>query len=336
MTNSDTKTPSEHYDELLLAYVEDLLASEERQLVQKHLDQCARCSKEVEGLRGVIAALKEHKRAFCPEAWEIYECVQTGEAPHGALSVHLKQCLHCLEEFESYTVSTAAEVMPADLLALVKKRLEQLPVDKTMETERKKRPFISWDRILDYFRHPALGVAAAVAVILVVVLIYPREPMESMVGLSAVAWENVPRPKSGVESARKRSAVLILFKNFKEPLSRDQVDSLYQALEPPMEVTERFDVIPPAVLTKAIKRGEVDPFKRKKLLEDLDDKLNVEDLALVTIEPASRGFDVRCDLIRTVDGTGVKKRIVRGVIEGDLASTLHKMVWELTLDSGKK
>jgi hypothetical protein len=336
VTNSDTKTPSEHFDELLLAYAEDSVAPEERQALQEHVDHCPRCSKEVQSLRAIIAALKEHKRAFCPEAWEIYESVQSGEAPHGALSLHLKQCPHCLEEFESYSASTVTEVMPADLLARIKQRLEQLPVDQTTETVEKKRPFISWDRILDYFRHPALGVAAAVAAILVVVLIYPREPMERMVGLSAVAWENVPRPKVDVDSTRKRSAVLILFKDFKEPLSRDQVDSLYQALEPPMEVSGRFDVIPPAVLTKAIKRGEVDPFNRKKLLEDLDDKLNVENVALVTIEPAHRGFDVRCDLIRTVDGTSQKKGIVRGVNEADLASTLRKLVWELTLDSGTK
>ena len=72
MANSDTKTPSEHYDELLLPYAEESLAPEERRVVQEHVDLCPRCSGEVEGLRAMIAALREHKQAFCPEAWEIY------------------------------------------------------------------------------------------------------------------------------------------------------------------------------------------------------------------------------------------------------------------------
>ena len=225
--------------------------------------------------------------------------------------------------------------MPAELLAKVRERLGQFPVAETTETGQK-RSFFSWDWIPEHFRRPALGVAAAVAAILVVVLIYPHEQMETMVGLSAVAWENAPRPKTGVDSPRKRSAVLIFFKNFKDPLPRDKVDSLYQALEPPIEVNEKFDVISPADLSKAISRGEVDPFNRKKLLEDLDENLNAVKVVLVTVEPATQGFDVKCDLMRTSDGIRLKKRIAKGVTEANLASTVRGTVWELLLDSGTK
>ncbi len=335
MSNSDTKAPSEHYDELLLSYVEDSLAPEERQMVQEHLDRCPRCSVEVEGLRAITAALREHKRAFCPEAWEIYECIRSGASPHAALSLHLKQCPHCQEEYQSYAGPTIAEPMPAELLAKVKERLEQFSVPESAETGQKKA-FVLWDWILQQFRRPALGVAAAVAAILIVVLVYPRSPVETMVGLSAVAWENAPRPKTPIESPRKHAAVLIFFKNFKEPLSRDKVDALYQALEPPIEINEKFDVIPPADLTKAIKRGEIDPFNKKKLLENLDEKFDVTRVALVTIEPAVQGFDVKSDLMRTSDGTRLKKRTAGGVPEAELASTVRGAVWELMLDPGEK
>jgi len=225
--------------------------------------------------------------------------------------------------------------MPAALLAKVKERLERSPDSEATET-RQKRSFAFWDWIPEHFRRPALGVAAAVAAILIVVLIYPREPMETMVGLSTVAWENAPRPKAGIESPRKRSAVLIFFKNFKEPLSSDKVDSLYQALEPPIEVNEKFDVISPSDLSKAIKRGEVDPFNRKKLLENLDENLDAVKVVLVTVEPATQGFDVKCDLMRTSDGIRLKKRIAKGVTEADLASTIRGTVWELLLDSKER
>jgi len=335
VTDSNTNAPSEHCDELLLSYVEDSLAPEERQIVQEHLDHCPRCSGEVEGLRAITAALRAHKRAFCPEAWEIYECVRSGASPHEALALHLKECSHCLEEFQSYTPPTAEEPMPAELLAQVKARLEESPVAEPVEAE-KKRSLDLWEWILEHFRRPALGVAAAAAAILIVVLIYPREAMEPMVGLSAATWENVPRPKIGIESTRERAAVLLFFRGFRQPLSKSKVDSLYQALEPSIEVTQRFDVIPPAVLMKAIRSGEIDPFDRKKLIEGLDDKLEVARVALVTIEPASRGFDVRCDLIRTSDGMRLKRTIVRGVNEADLASTVRGRVWDLVLSPAEK
>jgi hypothetical protein len=335
VANSDTKPPSEHYDELLLPYVEDALAPEERRIVQDHVDHCPRCSGEVKGLRAIIAALGEHKRAFCPEAWEIYECVRSGGSPHGALSLHLKECPRCLEEFQSYAAPTTTEPMPAELLAKVKERLEQSP-GLEMTERVQKRSFVFWDWIPERFRRPALGIAAAVAAMLVVVLIYPREPMGTVVGLSTVAWENAPRPKTGLESPGKRSAVLIFFKNFKEPLSRDKVDSLYQALEPPIEVNEKFDVISPADLSKAIRRGVVDSSNRKKLLEDLDKNLAVSKVVMITVEPETPGFDVKCDLIRTSDGIRVKKRIVRGVTEAELASKVRGTVWELLLGSKGK
>lgn len=335
MTNSNPNAPSPHCDELLLSYVEDSLGPEERQIVQEHLRQCPRCSKEVKGLSAIISVLKVTPRAFCPEAWEIYECVRSGASPHRDLSLHLKECPHCLEEFQSYQPARAEEPMPAELLAQVKARLEASPVAEPVEAE-KKISLALWEWILENFRRPALGVAAAAAAILIVVLIYPREAMEPMVGLSAAAWENVPRPKIGVESTRERAAVLLFFKGFRQPLSKSQVDSLYQALEPSIEVSQRFDVIPPAVLTQAIRSGEVDPFDRKKLIEGLDDKLEVARVALVTIEPANRGFDVKCDLMRTSDGLGLKKGIVRGVNEADLASTVRRTVWELMLGSAEK
>jgi len=72
------------------------------------------------------------------------------------------------------------------------------------------------------------------------------------------------------------------------------------------------------------------------LIEGLDDKLEVARVALVTIEPANRGFDVKCDLMRTSDGLGLKKGIVRGVNEADLASTVRRTVWELMLGSAEK
>ncbi|MBI4965378.1 MAG: zf-HC2 domain-containing protein [Desulfomonile tiedjei] len=328
MSNSNTKTSSEHCDELLLPYVEDLLAPEQRRIVQEHVDHCSRCSKEVEGLRAIIASLRDNKQAFCPEAWDIYEAVRSGAAAQASLSVHLKQCPRCFEEFQSYTAT--AEAMPPQLLAKVKERLERSPVSEKAEAPEKK-PFKLWEWITEHFRRPAFGVAAAVAAILIVVLIYPREQMEYMVGLSSVAWENVPRPKTGVESTGQRSAVLMFFRNFKEPLSRDKVDTLYQALEPSIEVNERFDVIPPATLTKAIKRGKVDPFNREKLLENLNDEFDVTTAVLVTVEPAARGFDVTCNLARAPEGTMLKDKIVRGVSEAQLAPTVRDAVWELLL-----
>lgn len=333
MTNADTKVHSEQYDKLLLEYAEDMLEPEQRRMLEEHVAQCPRCSQEVRDLQKIIGALRKNRQAFCPEAWEIYEYVQSGGTLSEALSVHFKQCARCREELESYIASTAREIMPPQLWSQVKERLERIPGTERIDKE-EKRPFDIWSWILGRFRWPAVGVAAAAAAILVMVSIYPREAMEPMVGLSAVTWENVPKPKTGIESSRERTAVLIFFRHLKEPMSKKKVDSLYESLAPSIEVNERYAVIPPAVLTESIRNGEINPFDRKALLQDLRTKFNAKTVAFVTIEPAERGFDVKCDLVQVSDGAVLKDKIARGVAQADLDSTVRETVWETVLGHG--
>jgi hypothetical protein len=335
LTDANTKAHSEQYDKILLEYAEDLLEPEQRRMVAEHVAQCPKCSQEVRDLQKIIGALRKNRQAFCPESWEIYEYVKGGGTLSEALSIHFKQCARCRDELESYTVSTDQETMPPQLWSQVKDRLERIPGTEKIDKQ-EKRSFDIWSWILGRFRWPAVGVAAAAAAILVMVSIFPREAMEPMVGLSTVTWEKVPKPKTGVESSREKLAVLIFFKHFKEPMSKKKVDLLYESLAPSIEVNERYDVVPPVVLTGSIKNGEINPFDRKALLQDLRTKFNAKTVALVIIEPAERGFDVKCDLVQVPDGTVLKDKIARGVAQADLDSTVREAVWDTVLGYGAK
>lgn len=97
----------------------------------------------------------------------------------------------------------------------------------------------------------ALATAAAVA--LLIVMIYPRGVVESIIGLSGETW-GPPKPKlmapqivtpEKVPVVRPKAAVVVVFEKFGDRPEQKFVDSVYRSLEPTTLGEPKFEFIPP-------------------------------------------------------------------------------------------
>lgn len=322
--NSPTNKPPEHPDALLLPYVEKTLGPDDLTVLAAHLAECERCSSEVEALRRITTMLRDNKQVLCPEASEIYEVANRGEKARGLLSRHLEQCPQCRAELESYFEAEASEPMPRELWSKVRERLTDSAVEPRMVEE--PSPDL-WERFNRWFRLPALGVAAAAAIV-IVLLVFPRE------GAHLPTWEHVPRPKVTMGIDRPRTALVILLKDFKKPLSGKQTYDLYQALEPSIDVVEKYDMLAPATMSKVIGQGTVDAHDRRELLAGLRSDLNVSLAVLITVTPAAEGFSVESELVNVATGTPLAEKTAKAPREQDLAPVMRDAAWDLLLRQG--
>jgi anti-sigma factor RsiW len=319
--NSQTNKPPEHPDALLLPYVEETLSPEDLTPLLQHLKECGRCSAEVEALRRTTAVLKENKHALCPEAAELFQAAEQGGRVEASLSSHLERCPRCREELASYAATATPEIMPQELWSKIKERLDQ-PTRQPRVAE--KPPWDFRELFARLFRLPALGVAVAAAVLLVVVM----APWE---GAQLPMWEHAPRPKAGTEIGRQRAAVVILFKNLEKPLSSKRIHELYQALEPRIDVVEKYDLVAPAAMSAVIGKGELNAKDRQAILESLRNKLNVSLGVLVTVTREEQGFRIHGELVNAADGTVLAQDTVQAPRDAELAPIMSDLVRELLL-----
>ncbi len=244
MTATKSTTCDLNEEHLLLAYVEDLLDPQQRVLVEGHLLQCGRCVEEVHSLREVIHTLKRHRDAFCPEPWEIYEFVKFGRDPENRVALHLERCP--ADRDMARLFDTRHEVIPKALWEKVR------GITRPKEEE-------NWlSRLADRFRRPwsmpALGAAAMAAAVLVLVLVMPRETYRPVAALSMVSWDEVPKPKN---TTRPRVTVLLSFKGITPGPDQDQIDALYKAISPDMDLYESYSLVPPSEVKRAAERREI-------------------------------------------------------------------------------
>jgi len=320
--NSDTPEPAHYPEEHLLLYVEDMLAPDEKLQTETHLGACPECARRVMALRDTINRLKKGKEVFCPEPWEIYEFVERGK-PEGVISRHVKLCSACLAEVQTYEAGVLPERMPAELWQGVQERITSRGADK------RERDGASGflERLYGLFRFPAMAAAAATAAILVVLALYPREFTEPGVGLSTITWEGALKSKA----VQKKAAVLLLF-DLEKPLSQKRIDSLYEALKPNMDVSEHFSVIPPAVLSAAIREGELRPRDEMQFLKALRSKFDVSFAVLVELTTSGAEFDIRARIMDTVDDRTLRTISMQGVSGNQLNDKVREVVFGLMLD----
>jgi hypothetical protein len=318
---SNTPELAEHPDELLLLYVENMLAPDEKTGIEAHLSECEECSSRAGALRGTIAALKDAPEIFCPEPWEIYEFVKNGK-PEGTVLRHLGMCNSCRAEATQYETASA-ERMPAQLWNSIKGSVPS--VSEKPRTE-EKATFCFIERLHQWFKSPAIAVGTAVAAILVVLVLYPRQPIEPGVGLSSVTWETALKPKTF-----QKAAVLLMLKNMKPPMSQTRIDSIYESLTPDMDVSARFGLVSPAVLSAAIKNREIDAAGEKNLLSGLHSKFNVSLAFLIDISRRGDAFDVRVNVMDAGSGKTLQTAMFKDVPDSRLSEQVREAVKDLLL-----
>ncbi len=321
----------EHPDDLLLPYIEDTIAPEEKARLNEHLRQCGECALKLKELRETTAALKQNKQAFCPEPWELYEFAMTGADPNGTVSIHVQDCPLCSQELNDWKSTAREEAMPPELWDLLRKHLPEAgPGQISSRPSRWDHVFLQ--NLARFSKAPAMAAGVALAALLFVVIFYSQDMMHTRIGLSSVKWEGVPRAKS----LQKSAVFIIFFKDFKKSISQKDIDSLYEALRPSVELSEHYNIISPADISDAVKDGEISPYNGTALIKGLRNKLNVSYVLVVTVYPANGKLSALLQLDDSTDRRVLATGSVENVNWGDLAARIRSDAFGLLLSSGDK
>jgi len=317
-TGTDSKN---HPGDLLLPYLEDRLSSEDRAMVQEHLNSCKECSDELQTLEQLVASLKASKEVFCPEPHALFEFAETGEDPEGKLAGHIDRCPVCREDVAAYRAGCEVAVLPERVHSTYRDRFPHLSPKRPDATH--ENPFaILTEWLSSLFKAPAFAMATAAAAILVVALIYPRGEIEPYIGLSSVTWKQADddfASKSLFPGPQKpRVAVLIFFKGFKKPWNQAGIDALYEALAPVVEAQERTEVLSPAQVQATLK-GKNQVFGAKEIANSLGKDLNVSAAIIFEIISDSSGLArVDSQAIDTASGGTMRGKWLEAVPENQL------------------
>lgn len=325
MKRPDPPTLAGHPDDLLLPYVEGRLTPVEKSLVEDHLKVCPLCAGEAEEIGDLVAALRDKKRAFCPEPAVLFEAAKSSTEPGEELSLHLAECAACREELAGYRTDPAREAIPLDLWRRLEARVPSQSQEREIYRDRLVADDGLWHRLM---RWPAFSAVAAVAVaaVLLVVVLFPRGHGDFSIGLSSITWEAAPRPKTAMGGDRSPLALVILFKGFPKSMPQREVDSLYQALEPTMELNERYRIVSPGDLSRAMAGQGKARLGKKQIVDSLKKRLEVSTVVLVTISPSGPDFSVEADLVDATRGNTIRHRTANRVSRSDLGARLKQEV----------
>ncbi len=321
-------TTPHHPSELLLDYLEDALAPEERSDVEQHLRECAECAEELEEIRLLAEGLRTHKdRVFCPDAADLFRFTHGGEDPDGKLSEHLEQCEACREDVSLYRAADGEELAsPA-----IREAFGKLAATRAERPSPRKGLFKS---ILEHlsapFGIPVAALGAAAAAVLLVILIYPRTGVEPTIGLSSVEWARTPaksKPKSLIELPRV--AVILAFSGLRSPLGQETVDFLYRELRPAPLMRERFEFSNPSTVRSVLISKTIDTKDWQKGRAQLSRALHADLLLILKVELEKKRWGLKGELVDGRSGRVLSKEALPGVDERDLSSQLRKAMIDL-------
>jgi hypothetical protein len=312
---------TDHPSDLLLPYVEGLLTRSEQDMVEEHLRGCAACVSEVEQLRETIALLGAHKEAFCPEEWELYEHVHYGADPNGLVGRHLQHCDSCREIVRTLTEQVSPKQMPDRLWHGVR---QQFPSAERAPSPAQPDSESFFDRMYRMFRIPALGVGLATAVVLCFVLLRPPEMPQTVMALSSVAWENAPKPKT-LQPSGKSTAIVLVLKDFDPPWPQNRIDKLYAALVPPVEVYDRFRVMPPGAVKESLDRSALALRDTTAVVAALAQKLGLTAVVVVRLTGSRQAASVQVEVIDARSGHVTSQETAAHVPGEELEPTIKRL-----------
>jgi len=230
-----------------------------------------------------------------------------------------------------WTTQMKSETLPDRLLEQISHRpeMEEPGPDKAIRAGSRFR-----DRIFKRLVFPTLGIGAAAAAVLTVFLLMPGEIPQSLIAPSAVSWEKAPNPKA-FDASRYRTAVVIALKGFPTRWPQSRIDSLYQSLAPTMELSQRFDILPPERVAKTILKGRKELRTKQDMVALLQKKLDVKRVAVVVVSPAQDQMKIQGEFIDTQGCISLNRTREQLVAKKDLDSRIKQMVAELMTSQAK-
>jgi hypothetical protein len=309
-------------EELLLRYAMNTAEADERNLVEEHLRKCGPCTQELAEIQKTIGLLREHREAFCPTPEELYDYASEKKDPEGRLAKHLKECPRCAEYLKACERFLANKSLPHEIWEKVVGADKKLAA-QTYSSAIMRMVIDFLDRTRSFAKLPAAAIGAAVAVMLLVVFLYPGTP-EPILGMSSINWgrpDNDLVPKLGKSGRPKeRLAILIFYEGLKIP--QEKIDSLYETLKPSPPMEESFDVITPEVLKEAFKAGKISLKTKEEMLKGLNTNLRISKTILLTVISQKRGTEIQGELVETQSGHIVRISKQEVATEGELPSKL--------------
>jgi hypothetical protein len=292
-----------HPEHFLLKYAENSLDPQDKAAVSAHVAACKSCSDDVNQLRDIIGNIKSNRLVFCPASSELFDWVQN-DNQLGPIADHLNYCEACRNEAREYSPLRLNEQIPSDLLnSLIHAQSVKPP--SLRASLRDSGGDSWWQRILDSFRVRSFALGSAV-VILFAVLLYPYFVQDShIIGLSSEKWEQQMKPKS----VRPKAAILIL-KDQGPTISQNEIDNIYRAVQPRIDISEKLDVISPAEISKAVYNKELNADSKQRLLSDLHEKFAVSTAILIAITQQNGKSNAVVEKINTKNGEAVEKKVV--------------------------
>ncbi|MDQ7785518.1 MAG: zf-HC2 domain-containing protein [Desulfomonilaceae bacterium] len=332
MKTSKPPESNNHPSELLLPYAENSLSPGDIRSVEQHLFECPECAMTVERLAETIRILKTHGDAFCPEPWELYEFLFHGEDPDRNMERHVRQCSSCRSLCDVWAAQPKSLILPDHLLRRIAKGSRET-ISAAAVTKGPR--LFSSRRIFKRFMFPALGVgAAAAAAVLMFVLVMPGEIPQSVIAPGSVTWETVPKPKA-LQDSRYRTAVVVALKGFPTKWPQSRVDSLYRALAPTMELSQRFEILPPELVSETIREERTRLRTKHDMVTLLRKKLDVERVAIVVVSPDRDQMKIQGELIDTRGNVSLHRTGEKPVAKEDLNVHMKRMVTDLMISKGR-
>jgi len=289
-----------HLETEFVPYLEGKLSEDDTRRVEEHLRECPTCRVELEETRSLIQALGANKTLFCPSSSAIFDYATKGDDSSGGIAQHLQECEPCRLEYAQYCEAAGKHVLPDELWAGIKAQLA-VEGDSIPSTPREIRIEESFtERFARWFRLPVV-ITALVAAAVLVIFVHQSNVPHSMVGLTSVAWENIPQPKDGGQRHETALVYVIRFEGFKERIPQQTIDSLYRSLVPGIDVLNRYTVPQPAEVAHVIEKAGAMTWSRTDLYRVLAEKWRDGLAVVVTITPSAAGIavDARLHDLRT-------------------------------------
>jgi hypothetical protein len=331
MKNVESSLGCEGLRELRLAYIEDLLESEQRERFDAHLARCADCAKDVEEMRCWVERLAQLKDASCPEPWEVFDEVRRTAATDLDVCQHLEDCPSCREYQAAFKIPPPERGMPDELW-------EKIRHVNTRQTVVQAR--LCWSEWLAEFVHgtiaafrmPVMAAGALAAAMLVVVFLYPAEKVRSVAGLSSVKWIERPKPVKlmgkpkppDVQVGFESLTMVVTFAQGTQPLPETELDRIYQSLQPTPDMIRRFRIVSPILIKDAVDGKRIATDDRDGLIEGLRDALDVTLVTMVTVTGDQENYRLIAEFVDTRTGWVLRETRMTGVTGPELASRIRE------------
>ncbi len=187
---------------------------------------------------------------------------------------------------------------------------------------------------------PAMGLATAAAVALLLIVVYPRGGPEGIIRLSAETWNEPttaayrlkslsPGPDEGAVAKKPKLATIALFSGFGQAPPQRMTEEVYAAVRPVSSMERRFDFVDPARINAAAAEGTIATTSVAEMMADLRDRLGVHTALVVTVRRSGDRFRVGADLIDTETGEVTASAQPRGAPGEELGAGVKRAVLTL-------